>query len=618
MSRKNELQYYQKKILLEEVILGFDTNSHRFTQDSPVYPGVWIEYFFNSSRVDLLLVPHKDATSYRLLTKLRESLVNYSEKPLEDWQLGNSGDFIAANLSFDELIDVVLPYTKWYRKYLLSDKPDHVKVKRWFERLVYLIKKSHGLQHSVEKMQELFKNRTIPKLKYKKLKKNDEILLWSVNKNRKASVSLNQSVDSIKANASRRVFDVSGRGIRWAILDSGIDAQHPAFCKLENDDDESETGSEGGKNSEPTPGTVDMDVETSRVVETYDFTKFRELFNAIERHRTKRSRSSRASAEEFEILEKATANGRDLLSKTKRREAINYLASSINKERILDWSVICQFLRVPHVEEHYEKPAHSHGTHVAGIMAADMRPYENSGYDDIVGVCPEIELIDIRVIGEDGTGDEFCILAAIQFIRWLNRSNDLPYIQGANMSLSLRHDVSNYACGRTPICDECQRLVAEGTVVVTAAGNQGQTLYYNDRDEKVEGFRTIGITDPGNAADVITVGATHRSKPHTYGVSYFSSRGPTGDGRIKPDLVAPGEKIRSTLPSVGFGSMDGTSMAAPHASGAAALLLAKNRELIGNPKEVKRILCESATDLGRERNFQGHGMLDSLRALQLI
>ena len=51
--------------------------------------------------------------------------------------------------------------------------------------------------------------------------------------------------------------------------------------------------------------------------------------------------------------------------------------------------------------------------------------------------------------------------------------------------------------------------------------------------------------DPGNADSVITVGATHRYMPHTYGVSYFSSKGPTGDGRIKPDLVAPGERITS-------------------------------------------------------------------------
>jgi serine protease AprX len=117
---------------------------------------------------------------------------------------------------------------------------------------------------------------------------------------------------------------------------------------------------------------------------------------------------------------------------------------------------------------------------------------------------------------------------------------------------------------------------------------------------------------------VITVGATHRSKPHVYGVSYFSSRGPTGDGRVKPDLVAPGEKILSTTPGGGSAVKDGTSMAAPHVSGAAALLMARHRELLGKPQRVKKILCDAATDLGRERYFQGGGMLDVLRAIQSV
>jgi len=59
-------------------------------------------------------------------------------------------------------------------------------------------------------------------------------------------------------------------------------------------------------------------------------------------------------------------------------------------------------------------------------------------------------------------------------------------------------------------------------------------------------------------------------------------------------------------------------MAAPHVSGAAALLLARHRELIGRPAEVKRALCSSATDLGRRADNQGAGMVDILRALQSI
>jgi subtilisin family serine protease len=106
--------------------------------------------------------------------------------------------------------------------------------------------------------------------------------------------------------------------------------------------------------------------------------------------------------------------------------------------------------------------------------------------------------------------------------------------------------------------------------------------------------------------------------PHKYGVSYFSSRGPTGDGRLKPDLVAPGEKIESVTPRGRWATLDGTSMAAPHVSGAAALLIARHRELAGRPARIKEILCKTATDLRRERAFQGAGMVDVLRALQSV
>jgi subtilisin family serine protease len=202
-------------------------------------------------------------------------------------------------------------------------------------------------------------------------------------------------------------------------------------------------------------------------------------------------------------------------------------------------------------------------------------------------------------------------------VRHLNAHKDLMMIHGVNLSLSLPHDVANYACGRTPVCEECERVVASGVVVVTAAGNRG----FERRESEPASFgdyRYISITDPGNADGVITVGSTHRLLPHNYGVSYFSSRGPTGDGRRKPDLVAPGERIDSCALDNYFGTMDGTSMAAPHVSGAAALLLARHRELIGRPRQVKEILCATATDLKREPRFQGAGLVDVLRAIQSI
>jgi hypothetical protein len=230
-------------------------------------------------------------------------------------------------------------------------------------------------------------------------------------------------------------------------------------------------------------------------------------------------------------------------------------------------------------------------------------------------MCPDINLYDLRVLARTLDETEFAIIAALQFVRYLNDRNGHIGVHGANLSLSIPHDVRNFACGRTPICEECERLIANGVVVVAAAGNFGYHTFQTMAGS-YEGYAAFSITDPGNADGVITVGSTHRFWPHTYGVSFFSSRGPTGDGRLKPDLVAPGERIQSTLPHNEWGELDGTSMAAPHVSGAAAMLMARYSELIGQPKRIKALICEGATDLGRERTFQGHGMLDVLRAFQ--
>ncbi len=130
-----------------------------------------------------------------------------------------------------------------------------------------------------------------------------------------------------------------------------------------------------------------------------------------------------------------------------------------------------------------------------------------------------------------------------------------------------------------------------------------------------------------NADAAIAVGSVHKSAPHSYGVSYFSSKGPTGDGRLKPDLVAPGEKVISCSAHFEDANPDqryeyeersGTSMAAPHVSGAIAAFLSAHKEFRGEPARIKEVFLKTATDLTRERTFQGAGLVDLLRATMSV
>ena len=170
-----------------------------------------------------------------------------------------------------------------------------------------------------------------------------------------------------------------------------------------------------------------------------------------------------------------------------------------------------------------------------------------------------------------------------------------------------------------------------GVVVVVAAGNTGYgQIKAKERPTATAGL-DLTINDPGNAERAITVGSTHAVEPHTYGVSFFSSKGPTGDGRNKPDLVAPGERIVSCAAGTAraqaesdddlhtlYVERSGTSMAAPHVSGAIAAFLSIRSEFVGQPERVKELLVGSATDLGRNPFFQGSGLLDLMRAIQAV
>ncbi|MBA4072120.1 MAG: protease [Gemmatimonas sp.] len=443
-------------------------------------------------------------------------------------------------------------------------------------------------------------------------------VLHLVSLNRVAHLAMWRSTATTKADAARHLFSASGRGINWAVFDSGIDARHPAFRAPPPPTAQSADG-------QPQPRDPRWQM-TTRVRRTFDFSRLRRLLSdPVSFASAEMSNGGApASAEQRRRWEQLRSMGSDYFDQDG-----GSLASGIQRGVTVPWERVIPFIEIPHSDD-YRPPGHDHGTHVAGILAGRLSeqdvadwPADESAPDEICGMCPEIGLYDFRVFTDSGDSDEFTLVAALQYLRYLNAQHDQLLIHGANLSFSLKLDFATYACGRTPICEECDRTVSSGVVVVAAAGNQGGSLYTDvspdgqARGSSV-GYRAISITDPGNAELVITVGATHASHPHAYGVSFFSSRGPTGDGRRKPDLVAPGEKILGPVPNGGLGRKDGTSMAAPHVSGAAALLMCRHRELIGAPARVKDVLMRTATDLGREPSFQGAGLLDILRAIQSV
>lgn len=438
----------------------------------------------------------------------------------------------------------------------------------------------------------------------------DPRLVFTLSLNRSAKVSSMDSAATTKADAAYRVFNISTAGITWAVIDSGIDASHPAFYRFKNNAERVEW-----KNGD----FFDKKVEAgqSRVKAKYDLTilkRFRDrdlINNAAERDKL-----LDAVLDNQMAARGADSQDRNEAESWLRSELVgsmNVVFDDLEEGRPFNWELIEHLLRV----DHSIKPRNDHGTHVAGTLGGAWIEFGDQGPDWVYGMCRDIELIDLMVVGERPETTEFAVIAAQRLVRYLNQRQDYLYVHGVNISMSIPHDVTNYACGRTPVCIEAENLVGNRVVVVAAAGNLGFNQFQT-ANGVVDLHTNTSITDPGNAQAVITVGSTHRLEPHNYGVSYFSSRGPTGDGRMKPDLVAPGEKINAPICNRQLGVLEGTSMSAPHVSGAAAMLMARFNELRGEPQRIKEILCQSATDLGRERAYQGAGLVDVLRALQSI
>ncbi len=258
-----------------------------------------------------------------------------------------------------------------------------------------------------------------------------------------------------------------------------------------------------------------------------------------------------------------------------------------------------------------------HGSHMASIIG-NSRPVSRPDGSGHLGVAPDANLIPVTAISPRGDGDFMDIIRGIQ---WVVANKEAMNIRVLNLSLTATPRVEYW---KDPMNQAVMKAWEAGIAVVVAAGNDG--------DE----WGTIG--SPGNNPYVITVGAftdswTPTDQRDDY-IPEFSSRGPTPEGFIKPDLVAPGGHIAGLIPPESTLARDnpnyflpsgefvstGSSQAAAVVSGLIALLLEVKPELSND--DVKCLLITSAKPaLSRDGRLayspfiQGNGRVDGARAL---
>ena len=416
----------------------------------------------------------------------------------------------------------------------------------------------------------------------------------------KVKALMDRSIATVKADAAFKSYSATGAGITWAVIDSGIDGSHPHF------------GSNDSEESRHRSAIYHPSVEELHYDFTHDET------------------AAPGSVDETPAARKASAKRALEDGLGHGTHVAGIIAGGLPREAVgLRDAAAPNPVRYAVFEQVFE--ANPAGERIW----SDKRPIERRPRppaEALHGVAPNCTLVSLKVLDENGTGHVTDIMRALVYVReQLNDDPKMLRVHGVNLSVGYDFDAQMFACGQSPLCVEVDRLVRSGVVVVTAAGNTGYgSVSAAERETKVGLSNTIN--DPGNASLAITVGSTHRDSPHTYGVSFFSSKGPTGDGRLKPDLVAPGERITSCASKATCKKFEitvddgvaayiddsGTSMAAPHVSGAIAAFLSIRREFIQRPEEVKKIFLESATSLGRERYFEGHGLVDLMRAIQSV
>jgi serine protease AprX len=254
-----------------------------------------------------------------------------------------------------------------------------------------------------------------------------------------------------------------------------------------------------------------------------------------------------------------------------------------------------------------------HGTHITSLIASSRK--DNGGR--YFGVAPDARIISVKAFGEDGSSSYATVIRGID---WVINNRTQYAIRVLNLSLG---GPARSRYWDDPLNKAVMRAWQSGIVVVVSAGNSGPLP------------QTVGV--PGNIPYVITVGAmtdSYSNNKHDDRLASFSSAGPTFEGFVKPDLVAPGghvwgfmatyQKIAVDHPTFmnngDFFTMSGTSQAAAVVSGVAALVLNGNPGL--TPDQVKcRIIASGKPAVNADGSLaysvlqQGTGLVDAKDAV---
>jgi serine protease AprX len=256
----------------------------------------------------------------------------------------------------------------------------------------------------------------------------------------------------------------------------------------------------------------------------------------------------------------------------------------------------------------YPYDDNGHGTFVASVAAGNG--YASGG--KYKGIAPEADLIAVKVMDRNGSGNSSDIIAGIQWV--VDHQKELNV---RIMSLSLGAKPSEKS-RFDPLAAAVEAVWKKGIIVIAAAGNAGP--------------KQNTIATPGVSPVILTVGAVDDKRTPQYeddDMAGFSSRGPVNGRQIKPDVVAPGVSItaaktdpeytgglRSEVMQEPYTQMSGTSVATPLVAGAAALLLSRNPEM--TPAEIKKTMMSNAFNMNKvSRYAQGSGILDIRKCLNL-